>query len=75
MGEMVHTFRQLVVCPIWQAVRMASLTPAVIAGRGAEIGSLAPGKFADIILFDDEIRVKAAYVGGRKLAFSVVQSS
>ena len=71
MDEMVQTFRQLVVCPIWQAVRMASLTPAVIAGRSAEIGSLAPGKWADIILFDDEVKVKAVYLGGRKLNIAV----
>ena len=30
MNEMVRVFRDLVGCPLWQAVRMASLTPAQI---------------------------------------------
>jgi N-acetylglucosamine-6-phosphate deacetylase len=67
MDEMVRVFRQLVECPVWQAVRMATLTPATIIGRQDEIGSLAPGKFADVILFDEEITVQAVYIGGRKL--------
>jgi N-acetylglucosamine-6-phosphate deacetylase len=67
MNEMVDTFRKLVPCTIWQAVRMASLTPAEIIGRAGEIGSLAVGKLADVILLDDEIRVSATYVGGRRI--------
>ena len=35
MNEMVRVFRDLVDCPLWQAVRMASLTPAEIVHRGA----------------------------------------
>ena len=64
MDEMVRVFRELVDCPLWQAVRMASLTPAEIVGADREVGSLAPGKWADVILIDDAVRVHAAYVGG-----------
>lgn len=66
MSEMVGVFRDLAGCPLWQAVSMASLTPATIAGRQAEIGSLAPGKRADVILFDDQLRVAATYIGGER---------
>ncbi len=65
MDEMVRVFRELSPCPLWQAVRMASLTPAEIVGADAEIGSLAPGKWADVILIDEDVSVKATYIGGR----------
>lgn len=67
MNEMVRVFRDLVGCPQWQAVRMASLTPAGIAGAADSIGSLAPGKWADIILIDEQVSVRATYLGGRRL--------
>jgi N-acetylglucosamine-6-phosphate deacetylase len=67
MNEMVRTFRELVGCPLWQAVRMASLTPAEIIGVDRELGSLAPGKWADIVLLDQDLEVEEVYVGGRTL--------
>jgi N-acetylglucosamine-6-phosphate deacetylase len=70
MNEMVRVFRDLTACPLWQAVRMATLTPAEIVGCGGERGSLAPGKRADIILFDDSLRVHATYVNGEALVIA-----
>jgi len=64
MNEMVRVFRDLTGCPLWQAVRMASLTPAEIVHRAADIGSIAPGKVADLIIIDDQLNVHATYVGG-----------
>lgn len=64
MNEMVRVFRDLTGCPLWQAVRMASLTPAEIVHRAADIGSIAPGKLADLIIVDDQLNVHATYVGG-----------
>src|ERR1700736_4273676 len=64
MNEMVRVFRELVGCPLWQAVRMASLTPAEIVHRADEIGSLAPGKMADILIIDSQVNVRAVYIGG-----------
>jgi N-acetylglucosamine-6-phosphate deacetylase len=69
MNEMVRTFRDLTGCPLWQAVRMASLTPAEIIGVSSELGSLAPGKWADVVLFDEELKVSGVWVGGRRLSF------
>jgi N-acetylglucosamine-6-phosphate deacetylase len=65
MNEMVRVFCQLAGCPLWQAVRMASLTPAQIVHRDDQIGSLAPGKFADLLIIDEQVRVQATYIGGR----------
>ncbi|MGH9627049.1 MAG: N-acetylglucosamine-6-phosphate deacetylase [Bryobacteraceae bacterium] len=67
MNEMIRVFRRLTDCALWQAVRMASLTPAQIAGVSADIGSLARGKWADIVLFDEDVNVKAAYVAGEDI--------
>src|SRR5712691_4607305 len=67
MNEMVRVFRDLVGCPLWQAVRMASLTPAEIVGADDEIGSLALGKWADVILIDENVDVKCTYLSGRKI--------
>jgi len=65
MNEMVRVFRELAGCPLWQAVRMASLTPAQIVHKDDRIGSLAPGKFADLLIIDEQVRVQATYIGGR----------
>ena len=65
MNEMVRLFRDLAGCPLWQAVHMAALTPATIVGREHEIGSLAPGKRADVALFDQQVQVRAVYLEGR----------
>ena len=65
MNEMVRVFRELVECPLWEAVRMASLTPAEIVGAAGEVGSLAVGKWGDVILIDENVDVKATYLGGR----------
>ena len=53
--------------PMHVAFRMATLTPARIIGMGRSKGSLEYGKDADIIVVDDDINVKAAYVKGKKL--------
>ncbi|MFN0165898.1 MAG: N-acetylglucosamine-6-phosphate deacetylase [Bryobacteraceae bacterium] len=67
MNEMVRTFRELTGCPLWQAVRMASLTPAEIAGESRAIGSLARGKKADILVLDDQVEIREVYREGHRL--------
>jgi N-acetylglucosamine-6-phosphate deacetylase len=65
MNEMVRVFRDLSGCPLWQAVRMASLTPAQIVHADDQVGSLAPGKLADLLIIDEQVGVHAVYIGGR----------
>ncbi len=48
-----------------QAVRMITLTPARIMGVQARKGSLEPGKDADLVLFDDDLRVHLVMVRGK----------
>jgi N-acetylglucosamine-6-phosphate deacetylase len=69
MNEMVRVFRDLVGCPLWQAVRMASLTPAQIVHRADDIGSIAPGKLADLLILDDKLHVHATFLKGDRRIF------
>lgn len=46
------------------AVRMATLTPAKILGLQADLGSVEPGKRADLILLDDDLRVQRVFLDG-----------
>lgn len=39
------------------AARMAATTPAALLGRASEIGAVAPGRWADLVLLDEELRV------------------
>jgi N-acetylglucosamine-6-phosphate deacetylase len=65
--RLVRTMVQQAHVPLWDAVKMMTLTPARIIGLEKEIGSLEKGKRADIVIFDEEICVKAVYVDGVKL--------
>ena len=47
-----------------KAVQMASLTPATIAGCADKKGSIEPGKDADLIVIDDQVRIHMTIMGG-----------
>lgn len=51
--------------PIDDAVRMASGVPARAGGIDSEYGSIEVGKRADLIAFDDDLRMTLSLVGGR----------
>lgn len=65
----VATFDRLVrVCyrkagiPLTDCVKMASTTPAGLIGLGAVKGRLKPGYDADIVLFDEDIRIRSVLI-------------
>jgi N-acetylglucosamine-6-phosphate deacetylase len=64
MDECVRTFHRLTGVPLVDVVRMATLTPARIAGWDHDLGSIAPGKRADLLILDRELNVRAVYVDG-----------
>ncbi len=64
MDHAVRTFRQLTGVALPEVVRMASLTPARIAGWDAEIGSIAPGKRADLLVLGPALEVRQVYLAG-----------
>lgn len=67
--RLVRTMITQAEVPLFQAVKMMTATPAKNIGIFDHKGSLAVGKDADIIVFDDNITVAAAMVGG-KIAFN-----
>lgn len=67
MDHMVRTFAELTGRPLWEAVRMASLTPAKIAGQERDLGSLEKGKKADVLVLDRGIQVQRVFADGLEL--------
>lgn len=62
--RLVRTFRELTGAPLHEAVKMASYTPARMLGIQGKKGSIGIGKDADLIVFDEEIRVSLVMVRG-----------
>jgi N-acetylglucosamine-6-phosphate deacetylase len=65
MDHGVRTFHALTRAPLVEVIRMASLTPARIAGWEGELGSIAPGKRADLLVLDERLAVRQVYIEGR----------
>lgn len=53
--------------PIEQVSRMMSLTPAKIAGAESRKGSLEQGKDADIVIMDQEMKIKTVFARGNRV--------
>jgi N-acetylglucosamine-6-phosphate deacetylase len=66
MDECVRTFHRLSGVPLYEVVRMASLTPARIAGADGEIGSITAGKRADLLVLDEDLEVRQVFLGGEQ---------
>ena len=64
MDLAVRTMVQQVGVPLMDAVRMATATPAAISGFSSK-GRIAPGYDADLVLFDEQIKVSLTMVAGR----------
>jgi N-acetylglucosamine-6-phosphate deacetylase len=68
MDHAVRTFLKSVPeAGLPEVIRMATLTPARILGRDAELGSLEPGKRADLLVLDHELQVRRVFVDGVEL--------
>ena len=63
---MVRYMHQAVGVDLPTAVRMATLTPATILGLEREIGSLAEGKRADVIVLDTDLTVRRVFIAGEE---------
>src|SRR5262249_25127230 len=66
MDHCVRTFHQLTGIPLVEVVRMASLTPAQIAGQEQEMGSIAIGKRADLLVLNEALEVHQVYLAGQR---------
>lgn len=61
--QLVRTMLKIGV-PINQAVKMLSLNPAKLLHKDEELGSIAIGKRADLLIFDESIDMKYVFVDG-----------
>lgn len=64
MIDLVRVMTQQGEVPLFDAVRMASLTPATILGIDDHYGSIQPGKTGDLVLFDDRFAVQRVWIAG-----------
>ncbi len=53
--------------PEEEAVRAASYNPAKALGAQDRIGSIAPGKYADFVITNDDYSEKRVFIGGREI--------
>ncbi len=52
--------------PIEDAVKACSATPAKHIGMYNKIGSITTGKYADFIIMDKNLKLKAVFIGGKR---------
>ena len=70
LDHAVRTFHRLTGVPLPEVVRMASLTPARVLGLENEVGSIASGKRADLVMFDPQLQVRQVVVGGERVSLA-----
>ena len=70
LDTMVRNMKSMTEAPLEDVVRMASLTPAERAGIAHQVGSLAPGKWADILILDRRLNVQRVFIGGVEISLA-----
>lgn len=64
LKDCVKNMYKTVGVPLYEAVRMASLTPAEVIGFDKNKGKIEKGYDADLLLFDDDINIKSVITNG-----------
>ena len=67
MDRVVRTMRDLGGVSLLHSVRMASANPAKHLNVFDRKGSIELGKDADLLIFDENVKIKRVFVGGREL--------
>jgi N-acetylglucosamine-6-phosphate deacetylase len=65
MASAVRNATTMLGLPLAEAVRMASTHPAEFLGLGHELGRIAPGYRANLVLVDDQLNVLDTWIDGR----------
>ena len=65
MAGAVRNTVHLLGLPLDEACRMAAQYPAEFLGLGGELGRIAPGYRADLVLLDTDVNVRGTWIGGR----------
>ena len=66
MNRAVQNMVEKVGVPFTQAVDYATINPAKMLGIDNEAGSIKVGKYADIVILDNEYNVVTAFVSGKE---------
>jgi N-acetylglucosamine-6-phosphate deacetylase len=66
MASAVRNAIRMLKLPLETAVRMASTFPAQFLGLGEELGRIAPGYRANLVLADDDLQVLATWIDGER---------
>ena len=74
MASCVRNAVTMLGLPLPEAVRMASLYPAEFLGLANEIGRIAPGYRANLVLADDRLNVLETWIDGRTSAEDAARS-
>jgi N-acetylglucosamine-6-phosphate deacetylase len=67
LDHAVRTMREATGAPLPEVIRMASLTPARIAGLESERGSLEVGKRADFLVLNDSLEIQEVWIAGQRI--------
>jgi N-acetylglucosamine-6-phosphate deacetylase len=65
MNVALRRLRDYAGMPVEEAVRWGSINPASTLGIDGETGSIRVGKYADIVLMDDDFNIKTTLLKGR----------
>ncbi len=63
--RLVRNMVNLAEVSLFDAIKMITATPAAIMGISDRKGSLAPGKDADVVIFDKEVNIEKTLVNGK----------
>lgn len=66
MASAVRNCVDMLGLPLEQAARMASAYPAEFLGLGGEMGRIAPGYLANLVLADDRVNVLETWIRGER---------
>lgn len=69
LDRAVYNVMVMAKIPIYEAVQMATINPAKLIGVSNRKGSVEPGKDADLVVFDENIKIKNILLDGDILAY------
>ena len=64
LWQAVRNLMRMTGAPLEEAVRCATRNPACATGISDRVGSIAPGKRADLLLVDDALEIREVYCAG-----------
>jgi N-acetylglucosamine-6-phosphate deacetylase len=64
MDHMIRIMARATKAPLFEIVKMASLTPARLTGLDSERGSLAKGKLADVVVLNKKMHPRHVIIQG-----------